>query len=401
MAAAEPTLFFNNLHVFGQNLEELTVHCANPNQDYPCFSPSSHGKGWEFEVMFLTKAVQKEQGASRLHYVPQHLSQWSRNLLSQGPVDVFWGSCSRPNSQGFVSLGTGCCYESEILRKASVVILEVNANMPFVHGDHLIQASQVTHFLDNTHPLPTLVHARFSPEDRLVAQQVCALISSESTLQLGIGGIPDALSDFLLDKSNLGIHTEIITDTMMQLMQKGIVTNAKKTLYPGQTVGSFVFGSEELYKFINNNKNIKLLPSSFVNSSAALRQNPGMTSVNTAVEVDLTGQVCSESVGHREISGVGGAFDTHFGAQQAPGGQGIIALRAASPDLSYSKIVFELRPGAKISISRNDVDTVVTEYGVARLKGLSVAKRARALIAVAHPQFRDELLKNAKDFGYI
>ena len=240
-----------------------------------------------------------------------------------------------------------------------------------------------------------------SNEDKLIAQHISSLISDESTLQLGIGSIPNAVGHELKSKKNLGIHTEIITESMMTLIKNNVVTNSKKTLHAGKTIGSFIFGSEELYQFVHENKLVELHPSSYVNHHRTLAQNKKMTSINTAIEIDLTGQVCSESLGHKEISGVGGASDTHIGAQQSEGGRGIIAIRSSPANLSYSKIVFELKPGAKVSISRNDVDTVVTEYGIAHLKGYSVSQRAQSLIRIAHPNFREQLKAQAQKEGYL
>ncbi len=201
-------------------------------------------------------------------------------------------------------------------------------------------------------------------------------------------------------KKDLGIHTEMVNDAMMDLYLKGVVTGACKTRWPGKIIASFVYGSEELYRFIDGNPTIELHPSSVVNDPWRIGLNHRQVSINTAVEVDLTGQVCSESVGHRELSGVGGASETHIGAQRSPGGRGIIALHSLT-NRGESKIVFELKPGAKVSISRNDIDTVVTEYGVARLKGRSVAERVRAMAAIAHPDFRDDLLALARKEQYL
>lgn len=401
MSAAEPTLFFSNLHLIMDEVKYLNVHCANPMQNYPCFSKDRLNGSLELEVMFLTKPVLNEQGKYRVHYVPQHLSQWSQNLLSNGNVDIFWGSCSYPDEQGYVSLGTNCCYESEMVRQAKITILELNKFMPYTYGETKIHQSKVNCFLENSHELPTCSYSPPSREDNLIAQFISTLIPDCSTIQLGIGGIPNAVGDILQSKKNLGIHTEVITECMVNLMKSGAVTNTHKSIYPGHTVGSFLYGSQQLYEFSHHNKLIQLIPSSFVNSISTLSQYKNMFSINTAIEVDLTGQVCSESIGHKEISGVGGAAETHIGAQKSEGGRGIIAIRSTTSDLSTSKIAFELKPGAKVSISRNDVDTIVTEYGIAHLKGLSVAKRAHAMIQIAHPKFREFLKYQAIKEGYI
>jgi acyl-CoA hydrolase len=247
--------------------------------------------------------------------------------------------------------------------------------------------------------LPTLTRPTLGEDDRAIGALVADLIPTGATLQLGIGSIPDALGEALYEKKDLGIHTEMINDTMMELTEKGVITGAHKTIWPGKMIGAFAYGTKKLYDFLSSNPLVELHPASVVNDPYRIGRNHLMTSINTAIEVDLTGQVVSESIGHHEVSGVGGASDTHVGAQRSEGGQGIIAINSKSK--THSKIVFELKPGAKVSVSRNDVDTIVTEHGVARLKGRSVAERTRSMIAIAHPEFRDELAYKAKQNGYI
>jgi acyl-CoA hydrolase len=301
-----------------------------------------------------------------------------------------------------VSLGTGACYEPEILRAARQVVLEVNPNVPVTSGATTIPLSWVDYFVECERPLPVV--ERLSPDavDRLIAGQIAELIPDGATIQLGIGGIPNALGQALAQKRDLGVHTEMINDTIMDLSLAGVITGRRKTLWPGKIVGSFVYGTKALYDFVDGNPAVDLQPSSVVNDPYRIGRNSTMISVNTAVEVDLTGQVCSESIGHMELSGVGGAFETHVGAQRSDGGRGIIALRAtAGHGAPLSKVVFELKPGAKVSVSRNDVDTIVTEFGVASLAGLSVGQRVKAMVQIAHPDFRSELIAKARAAGYL
>ena len=402
MAAAEPQALLQSLGDHCRNLSNVTLSCANPSRDYSCFNAPDLQERLEIQVMFLTPKVRKLQGQGRVHYIPQHLSQWSRNLTRDRAVDVYWGTCSTPDVHGFVSLGTGGCYEPEIIRSAKCVVLEVNRNVPVSHGATRIPVEWVNHFISHDAELPSIGRPEPSPEDHKIAAYVAELIPHGATLQFGIGGIPNALGAALAKHKDLGVHTEMINDTLMDLHHQGAITGRMKTLWPGKIVGSFVYGTPELYRFIDHNPAVELQPSSIVNDPAVIGQNHLMFSVNTAVELDLTGQVCSESVGHIELSGVGGAHETHIGAQRSPGGRGIIAIRSAceGPNAS-SKIVFELKPGAKVSVSRNDIDTVVTEYGIARLAGLSVSRRVKALVGIAHPKFRDELLRQAVKNNYI
>jgi len=401
MAAAEPEGFFTGLGKRCRDLQNVTVHCANPTKEYDCFTDDSLRGRLELAVMFLTSAVRRHQGRGLVHYIPQHLSHWVRHLTAEHPIDIFWGSCSPPDSRGFFSLGTNCCYEPETIRKSRLVILEVNANMPLTYGSTNLHINDVHHFLENPHPLPTLPELAPSDIDHQIGNQVAELIPDGATLQLGIGGIPNALGQALSSRKDLGIHTEMINDTMMELFLKGAVTGHRKTIWPGKIVGSFVYGTKNLYDFVHGNPLVELHPSSVINDPYRIGRNYKMFSINTAVEIDLTGQVCSESVGHRELSGVGGASETHIGAQRSTGGRGIIAIPSTTKDGTASKIVFTLQPGAKVSISRNDIDTVVTEYGVAKLAGRSTAQRVKAMAAIAHPRFRDELLRQARTERYL
>ena len=401
MAAAEPQKFFDALGAHCSDLTDVTVHCANPSRDYSCFRDDSLLGRLSLRVMFLTDKVRNLHGQGRVHYVPQHLSQWVKHLERNGPIDIFWGSCSVPDARGFVSLGPGACYEPEVLRLAKVVILEVYPNIPVTIGATHIPASWVTAFVDSTSALPTTTPPVPDGTDHKIAAYIADMISDGSTIQLGIGGIPNAIGDALVSKKDLGVHTEMINDTIMKLYLQGVISGKKKTIWPGKIVGSFAFGTKELYEFIHMNPGIELQPASVVNDPYRIGRNSKMISINTAVEIDLTGQVCSESIGHIELSGVGGAADTHIGAQRSNGGRGIIAIRATAKQGKLSKIVWELQPGAKVSISRNDVDTVVTEYGVAKLAGKSVSERVQAMVALAAPEFREELLRQAKMAHYL
>ncbi len=404
MAAAEPQLFFTHLHERLTGLEDLQIICANPSAPYPCFDEDRMAAHGHFNAMFLTSAVRHKQGRGVVHYVPQHLSRWTQNLLSRQRVDVFWGSCTPPDSRGIVSLGPGACYEPEILRAADAVVLEANPNLPRTIGSTLVHMREVDCFIESARLLPTIKPASLSPKDEQIAAHIAHLVADGSTIQLGIGSIPNALAKAFLTKKDLGVHTEMINDTMRVLFEAGVITGRYKSRWQDKMIGAFAFGSADLYRFIDQNSLVELHPASVVNDPYRIGLNTRMVSINTAVEIDITGQVCSESVGHVELSGVGGAADTHVGAQRSPGGRGIVALHSCGSTKEskiFSKIVFELKAGAKVSISRNDIDTVVTEHGIAELRGRSVAERARALIAIASPEFRDKLLHLATEHRYI
>ena len=399
MAASEPQLFYQHADSYLRNHKDLVVYCANPSKPYAVFSDESLWGTIEFRPMFLTAHVRNHQNKKHVHYVPQHLSQWTSNIL-KAPVDIFWGSCSIPNAKGFVSLGPSVCYEWEVLRKAKIVILEVNPNIPFIFGSTLISLDYADMLLSSTEPLPAGVAEEPSEEDRKIAAYIGELVQDDSTIQLGIGGIPNALTEVLATKKNLGVHTEMINDAIYKLAKTGAITGNQKTMWQDTIIGAFAFGSPELYAFLDNNPLVELHPASIVNDINTIGRNHRMVSINSAIEIDITGQVCSESIGHLELTGVGGASDTHIGAQKSTNGRGIVALRAQTKS-GGSKIVIELKPGAKVSISRNDIDTIVTEYGIAELKGKTVAERARSLIRIAHPDHRSTLTARATEVGYL
>jgi acyl-CoA hydrolase len=400
MAAAEPTQFFLTLCQHARSLKNVTIHCANPMNAYSCFLEEGLDEHIRLNTMFLTAALRKNKLPSHVQYVPQHLSKWVRNIFENSSVDVFWGSCTPPDARGYVSLGVGCCFESEVLSNAKIVVLEVNHQMPRTYGATQVHSSRVTHFIENSHDLPLCLNEAQDGIDEKIADFVSEFVKNGSTLQLGIGSIPNALGERLKDKRELGIHTELITDCIVTLYEHGVITGSHKKIWRDKIIGSFVYGSRRLYDFVDQNPAIELQPSSLVNNPTLIAKNDRAVSINSAIEIDLTGQICSESLGHREISGAGGASETHLGAQMSAGGRGIIAMRSQTKK-GTSKIVCSLTQGSKVTISRNDIDTVVTEYGVAHLRGKSVKDRVKSLIALAHPECRESLLSEAQECGYL
>lgn len=423
-AASEPRHFFELLAGRAREIRDTRVFCANPSQEYPCFFDPELDGHIHFEAMFLNTRIRQQNTRKHLHYVPNHMSRWAHHILTTAsmpsaarkaaywidrtrvptidkPVDVFWGSCSTPDQRGFVSLGLNACYEPEILRRSKSVILEVNAAMPVTFGATTVHLDEIDYLIQQEKPLPVISTPTPGPEEEKIGGYVAELVPDGATIQLGIGAIPNAVGRSLVGRKDLGVHTEMINDAIMLLYEAGAINGSRKTMWQGKIIGGFVYGSERLYRFVDQNPSVELHPTSIINDPARIARNYRMTSINSAIEVDLTGQVCSESVGHRAISGVGGATDTHTGAQRSEAGRGIIALRSTTKDGKISKIVHGLTPGAKVSISRNDIDTVVTEYGIAELAGKNVAERVRAMVALAHPKFREELLHSARREGYL
>jgi 4-hydroxybutyrate CoA-transferase len=298
---------------------------------------------------------------------------------------------SPPDEHGFCSFGVGVECTKAAADAARVVIAQVNPLMPRVLGDNFIHVRKITHFVEANDPLAELPRVRMSPAFEDIGRNVASLIEDGATLQLGIGGIPDAVLHFVRDRKHLGVHTEMFSDGMVELVEQGIVTNEKKTLHPGKIVASFVLGTRPLFDFIHNNPIVEFHPSDYVNDPFVIAQNDNMVAVNSAIEVDLTGQVCSDSIGDTIYSGFGGQVDFIRGASRARNGRAIIALLSTAKNGEISRISTVLEEGAGVVTSRADVHYVVTEFGVADLFGRSLRERAKALIAIAHPKFREEL----------
>jgi len=343
-------------------------------------------------ALFCGKNAREAVNAGRADYVPIFLSEIPR-LLRSGPLkpDVALVHVSPPDEHGFCSFGVGVECTKAAAEAATVVIAQVNPAMPRVLGDNFVHVRNVTHFVEADDPLPELPRVRMSPSFEEIGRNVASLIEDGATLQLGIGGIPDAVLHFLRDRKALGVHTEMFSDGMVELIEEGVVTNERKTLHPGKTVASFVLGSRALFDFVHNNPIVEFHPSDYVNDPFVIARNDRMVAVNSAIAVDLTGQVCSDSIGGTVYSGFGGQVDFIRGAARAKEGRAIIALLSTARDEQVSRITPALDPAAGVVTSRADVHFVVTEFGVADLFGKTLRERARALIGIAHPKFREEL----------
>jgi len=349
-------------------------------------------KHFRHTALFIGKNVRDAVNEGRADYVTVFLSEIPRLFTSRTiPIDVALIQVSPPDEHGFCSFGVGVECTKAAASMANVVIAQVNRNMPRVLGDSFIHVRNVTYFVEADEPLMELPRVRMSEAFEGIGRNVAALVEDGSTLQLGIGGIPDAVLHHLRDRRHLGVHTEMFSDGMVELVEAGIVTGERKTLHPGKIVASFVLGSRKLFDFIHNNPIVEFHPSDYVNDPFVIAQNDKMVAVNSAIQVDLTGQVCSDSIGDSVYSGFGGQVDFIRGASRARGGKAVIALLSTARAGAISRIVPHLDEGAGVVTSRGDVHFVATEYGVADLHGRSMRERAQALIGISHPAFREEL----------
>ncbi|AKI96606.1 acetyl-CoA hydrolase/transferase family protein [Kosmotoga pacifica] len=403
MASMEPKGLLENLHKIADHVEGVSVTSCLNMREYPFFlSPKYEGKFLN-ESWFYSEPVRKAAGSGlkTVSYIPNNLHNAGTDRLVSNRPDVFWGVASPMDKNGFMTLSLSNVYERDMVENASMVILEVNVKAPKTHGETQVHISEVDHIVENDFDIPELPVVEPSETEKHIAGHISALIEDGSTLQIGIGGIPNAVAKLLEDKRDLGIHTEMFTESMIELFEKGIITNRKKTLWPGKFICAFALGTKRMYEFMDDNPGVFILRGRYVNDPYVIAQNEKMVSINTAITVDLTGQVCSEAIGTRHYSGTGGQLDTHRGATMSKGGKGIIALRSTAKKGTISTIVPLLPLGSPVTVPRQDIDYVVTEYGVAHLRGLSARQRVEALINIAHPDFRSELKKEASKIGLI
>lgn len=318
-------------------------------------------------------------------------------LLRDNPqINCVCVAVSPMDKHGYFSLGTTSSASYDILARADYVFIEVNQKMPRSLSAPTIHISQVTRLCESDYELPVSQPPHLDEISQRIGCYIAEEVPNGATLQLGIGAIPDAVGMALKSKRDLGIHTELFTDSMMELIECGAVTNSKKPIHRGHSVATFAFGSKRIYDYIDDNPAIELLPVDYVNNPKIIAQHPNFISVNAAVEIDLFGQVCAESVGTKHISGTGGQVDYVRGAVESPGGKSFIAFTSTAQGGTVSRIRATLTTGAIVTTGKNDVDYIVTEYGVAKLRGKTLSERTRALIQIAHPKFRDELTYEAK-----
>lgn len=389
--AATPICLVNALqkrHRELKNVELVSITTlGNVNFDAPEFR-----KSFFFNSLFVSAATRNVANSENGDYVPIFLSQipqlFRKNIL---PIDVALIQVSPPDAHGYCTLGTSVDIARSAVEVAKYVIAQVNPLMPRTHGDGFVHVSKIDAMVWYNTPLPEVNYAgQINEAVEKIGFNVASLIEDGATLQMGIGSIPDQVLKNLTTHQNLGIHTEMFSDGIIPLLESGIINNTKKKLNNGRSVTSFITGTRKLYDFVNDNQAIRVMDISYVNDTSVIRQNQKVTAINSAIEIDLTGQVCSDSIGTLQFSGIGGQMDFIHGASLSEGGKPIIAIPSQT-NKGISRIVPFLKEGAGVVTTRGHVHWIVTEYGKVNLFGMSLKQRAKALIAIAHPNHREML----------
>lgn len=361
----------------------------------PCrFADAAYAEAFVSYSLFTGAGLRPAIREGRGHYVPVFLSDIPALFATRRvPLDVAILSLSPPDEHGQCTLGTSVDAAKTASECAPIILAEINEQLPRTHGASTVPFERVTAFVHTNRPLHAVEPPAIGPVENQIGDLIANLIEDGATLQMGIGAIPDAVLTRLGNKLDLGVHTEMFSDRLVPLIQGGVVTNRKKVVHPGRTVTSFINGSRALFDFVHDNQLVEFHPCDRTNDTALIRKNPRVCAINSALEIDLSGQVCADSIGHSIYSGIGGQMDFIRGATLSPGGKAILALPSTAKSGSISRITMALAEGAGVVTTRGHVQWVVTEYGAVDLHGYSLKKRAEALISIAHPDFRTELTR--------
>jgi 4-hydroxybutyrate CoA-transferase len=395
MGAAAPPALLRALCSHAPRLRDVEVlHCITIG-DAP-YTRAEHQDAFRHNALFVSANTREAVQGGRGDFIPVFLHEIEDLFLSGAlPIDVALIQCTPPDRYGYMSLGPGVDISLTAAKAARHLIVQVNSSMPRTFGDSVLHCAEADAIVEATEPLPEFLQGDVTGAHRSIAKHVAGLIPDRATLQIGVGGIPEAVLAALSGHKGLGVHTEMFSDGIIPLIENGVIDNEHKTLHRHKAVASFVLGTRKVYDFIDLNPVFEFLPCRYTNDPYVIAQNDQMVAVNAALEIDLSGQVCSDSIGSLPFSGVGGQVDFIRGAARSKGGVPVIALPATAKGGALSRIVPRLKPGAGVVTSRADVHWVVTEFGAANLHGRNVRQRAAALIELAHPQFREDLAKQA------
>jgi len=403
--ASEPQGCMSVFHLAKNRVKDVKVFSVLTMKPYDFYM--KHEMKGHFELCSWFHAPGSRQALKEktgtVTYVPNMLHRAASDRMKVRRPHLFVGTCTPPDDKGFVSLSLGITYEKDIIEAAEIVVLEVNEMLPRTYGDTQVHVADVDYFVEYSQMPPTLPEPQPDEVAMAIGKHIANLVDDGATIQLGIGEIPNAAALMLKDKKDLGVHTEMLVDSMMELYEMGVITNKAKSVHKGKFVCTFAMGSEKLYKWLDNNPAVEFLRGSYVNDPCMMRKNSKMVSINTCIMIDFTGQVASESIGIEQYSGTGGQSDTAVGTTEGFDGKGksIIACRSTAKRGTISTIVPVLPAGTGVTLHRSNTDYVVTEHGSVRLTGLTVRERTEALISIAHPDFREELTRQAREMGYI
>jgi acyl-CoA hydrolase len=399
LSNGEPRTLIDVLDAHADELDRVRVHQMHAVHDHP-YLHGEYGSHFRHVSYFLSPVTRPAFAAGGCDLVPAHFSEMPLLLRRETKHSIVLAAASPPDSHGYVSLGTNADYAARFIGEVPF-FLEVNPQMPRTFGENSVHLSQVAGWTEADYPLVEVPPPPITNRDERIARLVADRIPNGATVQAGIGAIPNAILELLRDHRDLGLHTELISDGVMDLFDAGALTGVKKVTRPGKLVATFALGTRRLYDFLDDNSAIELLPVDWVNDPRVIGRERCFVSINATVEVDLLGQCNSEMIAGRYWSGSGGQTDFARGAMYSEGGLGFVVLHSTNNDDTVSRIVSRLCPGAPVTTMKNTVDHVVTEYGVAELRGRSISERARALIAIAHPSFRDDLERDARALGWL
>ena len=389
-ACGEPSIILDALVANAAQYENVEIiHMVAMGKAAYC--QPQYDKNFHHNAFFLGGSTRAAAAEGRVDFTPVYFSEIPSLLREDLRPNVTLLQCSPPDAHGYVSLGVSVDYTKPAAEASDLVIAQVNQNMPRTLGDSFLHVTQIGCLVEADTPVIELAPPKIGDVERAIGENVASLVRDGDTLQLGIGASPDAVLLFLKEKNDLGIHTEMFSDGVVELVEAGVITNKAKTLHRGQSVATFLMGTRRLYDYVNNNPAVAMYPVDYVNDPYVIGQNDNLVSINSCVQVDIMGQVVSTSAGLRQISGVGGQVDFVRGANLSKGGRAIMAMPSTTGKGKISKIVPFLDQGSAVTTTRNEVNYVITEYGIAKLKGKSLRQRAEALIRIAHPDFRDEL----------
>lgn len=396
----EPTAFLSRFHEIVPRLERVEL-LKGRNIDYPFMNMPELREHVTVIGHLFDKSMRDAVNRGAVTHICADLHNFMPNRTAYKPIDRFIAMASPMDANGNLHVAGCGMWEEAAYQSAKHIILEVNPFLPPFRGSLAIPVEQVDMLYEAPQPLTEYPQASVSETDRIIGDIVASLVHDGDCIQIGLGGMPDAVGRSFMDKKDLGLHTELFTPVTGKLIEAGVITGRRKTIDPGEHVGSFVMGDKTLYDALLHDPHVRFSQCTYTNSPAVIARIDNFVSVNTAMEIDLTGQICSESIGPVQYSGTGGALDFAYGALHSRGGRGIIAIASTTKRERISKIKAQLTPGSVVSIPRNTADIVVTEYGVAYLRGRSVRERVMNLIAVAHPDYREELRAEARKLHYI